>query len=289
MPELFLRRGTAPMSSIVDQLTELYVFVDDFLATTPDLLHGRQSPQDTPALADSEGLTLALRPGSLGVASLQPSYRLVAANYRSAFPHRCSYQHWMARLHALTSVISALWQATTQQLNSSTAFYLIDAKPLPVCHPVRHRRVRLLREEGAWFGKTSQGWFFGFKLHLLRHIDGRIVNLVLTPGHGDDRAPVLALLEGVEGGVPLGDLGYRGKERAAEWAEEAGRLVLTRADAPEKKHWLAQVRPGIETSFSQLWHRFLDRVFSRSWRGLWNTLQRKVIHYHLCHAGILSK
>jgi IS5 family transposase len=289
MPELFLRRGTAPMSSIVDQLTELYVFVDDFLATTPDLLHWRQSPHDTPAFADSEVLTLALLQGYLGVASLKQTYRLVAANYRSAFPHLCSYQQWMARLHALTSVISALLPATTQQLNSSTAFYLIDAKPLPVCHPVRHRRVRLLREEGAWFGKTSKGWFFGFKLHLLRHMDGRIVNLVLTPGNWDDRAPVLALLEGVEGGVTLGDLGYRGKERAAEWAEEAGMLVLTRADAPEKKHLLAQVRQGIETSFSQLWHRFLDRVFSRSWRGLWNTVQLKVIHYNLCHAGILSK
>jgi hypothetical protein len=64
-------------------------------------------------------------------------------------------------------------------------------------------------------------------------------------------------------------------------------LVLTRADAPEKKHLLAQVRQGIETSFSQLWQRFLDRVFSRSWLGLWNTIQRKVIHYNLCHAGIL--
>lgn len=288
MPELFLPRGTTPMSSLVDQLTELYVFVDDFLAAHPNLLHWRQSPHDTPAFADSEVLTLALLQGGLGVASLKQTYRLVAANYRFIFPRLCSYQQWLARLHALTDVIGALLQATTQQLGGSAAFYLMDAKPLPVCHPVRHRRVRLLRKEGAWFGKTSKGWFFGFKLHVLRHIDGRLVNLVLTPGNWDDRAPVLALLEGVEGGVTLGDLGYRGKQRAAEWAEEAGMLVLTRADAPEQKSLLAQVRQAIEPSFSQLWHRFLDRVFSRSGRGLWNTVQLKVIYYNLCHAGILS-
>jgi hypothetical protein len=88
---------------------------------------------------------------------------------------------------------------------------------------------------------------------------------------------VLALLDGVEGGVTLGDLGYRGKQRAEEWAEEAGMLVLTRADAPEKKYLLAQVRQAIETSFSQLWYKFLDRIFSRSWRGLWNTVQLKVL------------
>ena len=276
------------MSSIVDQLTELYAFVDDFLATHPDLMHWRQSPHDKPRFADSEVLTLALLQGCLGVASLKQTYRLVAANYRSAFPRLCSYPQWIARLHALAGVLSALLQATTQRLNGSAAFYLLDAKPLPVCHPVRHRRVRLLREEGAWFGKTSKGWFFGFKLHVLRHIDGRIVNLVLTPGNWDDRAPVLALLEGVEGGVTLGDLGYRGKQRAEEWSEEVGMLVLTRADAPEKKYLLAQVRQGIQTSFSQLWYKFLDRVFSRSWRGLWNTVQLKVIYYNLRHAGFLS-
>jgi hypothetical protein len=114
------------------------------------------------------------------------------------------------------------------------------------------------------------------------------VNAVLTPGNWDERAPALTLLLGVAGGITLGDLGYRGKARAEEWSEEAEMLVLTRADAPEKKHLLAQVRQGIETSFSQLWHRFIDRVFSRSWRGLWNTVQLKLIHYNLCHAGVLS-
>ena len=58
-------------------------------------------------------------------------------------------------------------------------------------------------------------------------------------------------------------------------------LVLTRADAPEKKYLLAQVRQAIETTLSQLWYRFLDRVFSRSGRGLWNTIQLKVIYYNV--------
>jgi hypothetical protein len=231
---------------------------------------------------------LALLPGCLGVASLKQTYRLVAHNYRSAFPHLCSYPQWMARLQALAAPISTLLSSTTEIPPESPAFYLIDAKPLPVCHQLRHGRGRLLREDGAYWGKTSKGWFFGFKLHVLRHINGRIVNLILTPANGDDRAPVWALLDGVEGGVTLGDLGYRGQLRAEEGAEEAGMLVLTRAEAPEQKYLLAQVRQAIETSFSQLWYQFLDRVFSRSWRGLWNTVQLKVIHYNLCQTGVLS-
>src|SRR3982750_2937835 len=276
------------MSSIIDQLTELYVVVDDFLTTHPSLAQGRQSPHDRPAFADAEVLTLALSQGCLGVASLKQTYRLIAHNYRSAFPCLCSYPQWIARLQSLTAQINALLITTTQIPAESPAFYLIDAKPLPVCDRLRHGRVRLRREDGAYWGKTSKGWFFGFKLHVLRHINGRIVNLILTPGNWDDRAPVLALLEGVEGGITLGDLGYRGQQRIEEGAEEAGMLVLTRADAPEPKHLLAQGRQAMETSCSQLWYQFLDRVFSRSWRGLWNTIQRKVIHYNLCQAGILS-
>src|SRR5205085_5202128 len=108
-----------------------------------------------------------------------------------------------------------------------------------------------------YWGKTSKGWFFGFKLHVLRHMDGRIVNLILTPGHWDDRAPVSALLDGVEGGVTLGDLGYRGKQRAEEWAEEAGLLVLTRADAPEQnvgsRRYPKRWRPRFPSSGTSLW------------------------------------
>lgn len=277
------------MSSILDQLTELYVFVDDFLSTHPALLHWRHSPHGSPLFTDSEVLAIALLQGCLGVASLKQTYRLVAHNYRAAFPRLCSYPQWMARLQNLTAQLGALLLASTQLPAGSPAFYLVDSQPLPVCHWLRHGRVRLLREEGAYWGKTSKGWFFGFKLHVLRHIGGRIVNVVLTPGNWNDRDPVLVLLDGVPGGVTLGDIGYRGKQCAEEWARETGMLVLTHADAPQSKYLLTQVRQAIETSFSQLWYRFMDRIFSRSWRGLWNTVQLKILHYNLCHAEVLSQ
>lgn len=63
--------------------------------------------------------------------------------------------------------------------------------------------MRRLREDGARFGKTSKGWFFGFKLHALRHVSGRVLNLLLTPANYDDREPAAALAAGVEGGTTL--------------------------------------------------------------------------------------
>ena len=276
------------MPTINDQLTEIYVVVDDFLKAHPAYRSWRRSPNDEPRFTDSEVLTIALMQGCLGVQSLKQSFLLIRANCRSAFPHLPSYKQWLWRLHALSPQLDALLAATTALPEGSVALYLIDSKPIPVCHSVRHWRVRLLRDDGAHFGKTKKGWFFGFKLHVLRHIAGRIINVVLTPANWDDREPALSLALRADGGIILGDLGYRGEKPATLLAEEAEMLLMTRADAPRHKFLLSQVRQQIETSFSQLWYKFIDRVFSRSWQGLWNTIKLKVIHYNLCHAGVIS-
>ena len=92
----------------------------------------------------------------------------------------------------------------------------------------------------------------------------------------------------VNDGLIIGDLGYRGKDFQDLILDETGILPLTRADTSDHKKLLSQVRQQIETTFSQLWYKFIDRVFSRSWRGLWNTLRLKVMFYNLCHAGAIS-
>lgn len=181
-------------------------------------------------------------------------------------------------MHHLTPQVGGFVGATTCGHPPTAArLYLIDSKPIPLCHSVRQGRVRLLRNEGAYFGKTGKGWFFGFKLHPLRHIGRRVLNRILTPGNWDDREPALALVQSVDGGVTIGDLGYRGPDCAARLAEDAQMLLITRDQVPTHKSLLSQV-----------WQKFIDRVFSRSWHGLWNTIQLKVLHYNLVHGGVLS-
>ncbi len=55
--------------------------------------------------------------------------------------------------------------------------------------------------KGPPLAKTSKRWFFGFNLQVLRQVEGRVVNLLLTPGNWDDRGAALALVQGVDGGV----------------------------------------------------------------------------------------
>lgn len=274
------------MASIIDQMTDTYVFVDDFLKANKGLAHWRNSPNALPAFTDSEVITIALMQSCIGVDSLKQTYKLIRDNFASAFPLLPPYQQWVARLHRLSPVIGRLFESA--RIVSRCKLYLADSKPIPVCKPIRHGRVRLLREDGAYFGKTSAGWFFGFKLHTLREVSGCIVDAILTSGNLDDRDPALELSQSIDGGILLADLGYEGPKVAELLAEESQLLLITRRDVPEKRELHSSVRQGIETLFSQLWHKFIDRVFSRSWQGLWNTIKLKLLSYNLRHIGIIS-
>ena len=270
------------------QLIELYGFVDDFLTAHPTLAPWRHSPHAQPQFSEAEVLTMAWLQGVFAGATRKQPYRLVAQNWGTAFPQLSSYQQWLTRGHHLLPQVARVLATTCIPACQAARLSLSASKPLPLCQPLRHGRVRLLRAEGAYLGKSSKGGFFGCKLPLLRHIDARVLNMVLTPGNYDDRAPALALVQAVDGGVTLGDLGYRGPECATDLAEEADMLLITRDRAPAHRFVLSQVRQQVETTFSQLWRKFVDRVFSRSWTGLWNTLQLKVLYYNLRHAGVLS-
>ena len=75
-------------------------------------------------------------------------------------------------------------------------------------------------------GKTSMGWFFGFKLHLVFNNDNEIVALKLTPGNVHDTTPVPALTRDLVGKL-FGDKGYIG-QKLAEDLLRRGLTLFTR-------------------------------------------------------------
>lgn len=278
------------MASIEEQMIAVYVWVDDYLKAHPKATQWRRANNNHPEFTDAEVITLGLLQGCLGVATLKHAYRFAAANLRAAFPHLPSYAQWVARLHALSGVVGQLLQAMGARAARGERFYVLDSKPIPVCKPVRHGRVRLLREEGAYFGKSSTGWFFGFKLHVLIHHTGAILATVLSAGNTADNAVAPALAQSVAGGIALGDLAYQGAALFETLADEADLLIVTPAVAPkdsELRALISSVRERIETTFSALWDGFVDRVRSRSWEGLWNTVKLKMLYHNMRLAGAI--
>ncbi|WP_339041942.1 transposase [Candidatus Lariskella endosymbiont of Hedychridium roseum] len=59
---------------------------------------------------------------------------------------------------------------------SKTGKYYIDSTKLEVCHNMRIRRHKVFKDI-AKRGKTSTGWFFGFKLHIIMNDCGEIINI----------------------------------------------------------------------------------------------------------------
>lgn len=267
------------MSKILDKLCEIYCFVDDFLKQNPKISDWRQSNHHQPKFSDAEILTIALMQSEFAVESLHKTYTLISENFAQEFPQLCGYKQFLRRLHRLHGIVRQLFVQTASFYQSKV--YLLDAKPIPVCQPTRHRRVRLMREDGAYFGKTSKGWFFGFKLHALMTVDKKVCQLILTPGNYADQTVAEALTEFLNGSLAIGDLAYRGEKLQNQVWEENGCLLITKQDAKQRGYRLPPIRQRIEAGFSIMWHHFIDRIFSRSWLGLWNTLLLKVLYFNL--------
>jgi hypothetical protein len=89
---------------------------------------------------------------------------------------------------------------------SCTGISFIDSTSLEVCDPKRISQHRVFAVD-AQRGKTSTGWFYGFKLHLAVNDRGELLACCLTPGNVDDRTPVPDLVKSLRGKL-FGDRGY---------------------------------------------------------------------------------
>ena len=67
-----------------------------------------------------------------------------------------------------------------------------------VCHNKRISQHKTFDSLAAR-GKTTMGWFFGFKLHLVINYKGQIMAAKVTSGNVDDRIPLAEITEGLTG------------------------------------------------------------------------------------------
>jgi len=278
------------MRSIKEQLILVYCLADDGLKSEKNGGNWRKS-NNKPKCTDAEIIAVAMMQSYFGTATLKRTYLLVKANDPQAFPHLPGYKQWLARWHRLSFQMGAILDSIPLHITDLEEIYLIDSFPIPMCQEIRHGRVNLLRDDGAYFGKGSKGWFFGFKLHVLSTRRGQIVGAVLLPTSYDDRAGARMLASLLaEGSLAIADLGYRGAKFQLELYEEEGVLFLTKADMTSQRLKIihSTIRTRVEGIFSSLWRRFATRVYSRSWHGLWNTLKLKMLDYKLCFAKVIS-
>ena len=110
---------------------------------------------------------------------------------------------------------------------------------------------------GAKRGKSSTGWFYGFKLHVVINHVGELLAIWVTPGNVDDREPVPGLCRGIFGKL-LADKGYI-SQKLTQTLKEKGIQLLHKVRKNMKSiplepfdKMLLDHRSVIETVFDQL-------------------------------------
>jgi hypothetical protein len=128
----------------------------------------------------------------------------------SEFPHLVSYNRFV-ELRQQLLVPLFIYTYMTVQNNASEQKnnkYFIDSFSLSVSHEKRASSNKVFKNM-AKKGKTSIGWFFGFKLHLIINTKGEIVAFTITSGNvSDNNEAVLTMLTKNLTGRFYGDKGY---------------------------------------------------------------------------------
>jgi hypothetical protein len=215
---------------MLDRLVEVFCEVDDFCKAfegqwKAHLIAGGNKPRGPePGLCDSEIITLLLMLHSSGYKYLKNFYNgpLGELLRRSYFQDMPCYERF---IEVQKRVFAPLMFFVLSRMGKKTGVYYIDSTALPVCHNRRIQRHKTFASY-ARRGKTTMGWFFGFKLHLVFNELNEIVALTLTTGNVSDTAPVPRLTKDLVGKL-FGDKGYIGKKLAEELLRR-GLILFTR-------------------------------------------------------------
>lgn len=259
-------------------LLALFCAVDDFwqkwACEQQPKRKGRQ-----PGLCDSEIMTIAIHFHHSGYRTFKAYYvREVQAHLRQEFPRLVSYSRFVRLMARVTDCLHAYLHS---RQGASTGVAFIDSTPLRVCDNHRIPRHRVFAGSAAR-GKSSMGWFYGFKLHLVVNTVGELLNFACTPGNIDDRHPVPTLVTTLHGKV-FGDKGYLSKPLQLALLQTGVHLVtdqrsnMSAAPLDPADQGMLRRRFLIETVFDQLKndlqidhtrHRSVANFFVNLWAGL---------------------
>ena len=147
----------------------------------------------------------------------------VLTSYRSYFPRLVSYNRFVELMQSCTVPLAVFMRRKRVAQTQGVAF--IDSTALAVCKNPRIQQHQVFAAT-AQRGKTTTGWFFGFKLHLVVNHQGEILSFCLTPGSTDDRKPVEQLTQNLWGKL-LADKGYI-SQRLQQKLQEKGLELITK-------------------------------------------------------------
>ncbi len=196
-----------------DLATEIFVSIDDFYTQFNQQVKEFQLPSPKKRrnrsflMSGSEVMTILVLFHLSQHRSLKHFYLYYVKKHMQAeFPQTVSYNRYVELMSSVLLPLTIYLKTCRSGKCSGISF--VDSTPLRVCHNKRIGSNKVFADI-AQRGKTSMGWFFGFKLHIIVNDKGEVINFAFTEANVDDRQPLISgkLLKEIWGKL-FGDRGY---------------------------------------------------------------------------------
>ena len=179
-------------SNIVD----IFYLVDEFCkefdkAKEGHILHKECSKKPRKRqfrMSDSEIITIMIYFHLKQFRNIKHFYiNYIQTHCKDYFPDTVSYNRFVELQQKATLPMAVFLKMCC--LGKCTGISFIDATSLQVCHIKRERSNKTFKGLETK-GKTTIGWFFGFKLHVVINDKGEILDFVISQANTDDRQPL---------------------------------------------------------------------------------------------------
>lgn len=168
------------------------------------LFDGKIKRQRGRNLSLSEIMTIIILFHASGYRNFKQFYcQFVCLHLTNEFPQLLSYSRFVQLKKDALIPLAAYLQTKRA---ACTGISFVDSTKIIACENLRiqqHKQFASIAKRG----KTSTGWFYGFKLHLSVNDCGGLLSWFVTPGNIDDRKPVPHLAKRLWGKL-FGDKGY---------------------------------------------------------------------------------
>ena len=204
-----------------DKVAEIFVKVDDFCNHFEDEFKkhslqpatGIKTRNRKTTLSNSEVITILIAFHGGQFRNFKHFYcNYVCHHLRDCFPDVVSYNRFIELSHRCAVPFMLFLHYCCR--GECTGISFIDSTVLRVCHNKRIKRNKVFKGM-AKVGKSTVGWFFGFKLHLIINDKGEILSFYLSQGNtSDNSAKIITRMTKEIFGKVFGDKGYINKALA---------------------------------------------------------------------------
>jgi Transposase DDE domain. len=199
---------------IYSKITEIFCLVDEFCKEYDQIVdkHLLGTPSKRPSvMTKSEVITITILFQLSGFRTFKHFYiYYLQKHMQDDFPNTVSYNRFTELMQQNLMAMTLFLK--TCCLGNCTGISFVDSTPIRVCKSKRIKNNKVFKGI-ATTGKSTMGWFHGFKLHIIINDKGEILNFTITQANIDDRAPLKkkSFLDKIYGKL-YADKGYIGKD-----------------------------------------------------------------------------